>query len=136
MIEITKQTIDIKRAVESVFSPDAGGIDVFVGTVRNLTQNKPVERLEFESYEKMAIAEMKKIEQAARKQWPVLKITMIHRIGSLQVGEIPVIIAVSTAHRKDAFEACKYIIDTLKEKVPIWKKEVFEDGEVWVNAHP
>ena len=109
---------------------------MFVGTVRNATKGKAVMRLEFEAYEKMAIAEMEKIAQQAFEKWLVQKILIHHRTGILEVGEIPVIIAVSAAHRAAAFDSCRYIIDTLKETVPIWKKEIFEDGEVWVAAHP
>jgi molybdopterin synthase catalytic subunit len=117
-------------------SPHSGGIDIFIGTVRDMTKGKTVVRLEFEAYNQMAIKEMEKIAQQAFDSWPVQKILIHHRTGVLAVGEIPVIIAVSAAHRAAAFEACRYIIDTLKEAVPIWKKEVFEDGEVWVAAHP
>lgn len=117
-------------------SPESGGIDVFIGTVRNTTKDKKVIRLEFEAYESMAIAELKKIAGQAFETWPVQKILIHHRNGILQVGEVPVIIAVSAAHRAAAFDACRFIIDTLKQTVPIWKKEFFEDGEVWVAAHP
>ena len=84
----------------------------------------------------MAVAEMKKIAEQAIAKWPVLKIAIHHRVGILAIGEIPVIIAVSCAHRNAAFEACQFAIDTLKKTVPIWKKEFFDDGEVWVAAHP
>ena len=114
----------------------SGGIDVFIGTVRNATRGKKVLRLEFEAYEKMALQEMTKIANRVLVKWPVHKILIHHRVGSLDVGEVPVIIVVSAAHRAAAFDACRYAIDTLKETVPIWKKEVFEDGEVWVAAHP
>jgi len=84
----------------------------------------------------MALSEFNKIAQQAFEKWPAQKIAIHHRVGILQIGEIPVIIAVAAAHRDAAFEACRYIIDTLKQTVPIWKKEIFEDGEVWVAAHP
>jgi len=84
----------------------------------------------------MAMKEMEKIAAEMKTKWPVHKILMHHRVGVLQVGEVPVIIAVSAAHRDAAFDACRYAIDALKQRVPIWKKEVFEDGEVWVAAHP
>jgi molybdopterin synthase catalytic subunit len=117
-------------------SPESGGIDVFIGTVRNQTKGKKVVRLEFEAYEPMAIAEMEKIAAQALEKWPVQKILIHHRTGVLQIGEVPVVIAVSAAHRAAAFDACRYIIDTLKQTVPIWKKEFFEDGEVWVGSTP
>lgn len=117
-------------------SPESGGIDVFIGTVRNQTKGRRVVRLEFEAYEPMAISEIEKILKRAGEKWPVQKALVYHRVGILEVGEVPVVIVVSAAHRAAAFEACRFIIDTLKETVPIWKKEVFEDGEVWVAAHP
>jgi molybdopterin synthase catalytic subunit len=117
-------------------SLQSGGIDVFIGTVRDSTKGKKVIRLEFEAYEPMALKEMHKIAEQAFAKWPVQKLLIHHRTGVLQVGEVPVIIAVSCAHRDAAFEACRYVIDTLKQTVPIWKKEIFEDGEVWVAAHP
>ena len=135
-IKISANTLNITDCIDWVMSPQAGGIDVFIGTVRDATKGKQVLRLEFESYEVMAIKEMEKIAQQAFDGWPVQKILIHHRTGVLQIGEVPVIIAVAAAHRDAAFDACRYIIDTLKQTVPIWKKEFFEDGEVWVAAHP
>jgi molybdopterin synthase catalytic subunit len=135
-IQLTEEPLNIPACIDWVMSPTCGGIDVFIGTVRNATKGKAVLRLEFEAYGKMALKEMQKIAEQAQAQWPVEKILLHHRTGVLQVGEVPVIIAVAAAHRAAAFDACRYIIDTLKETVPIWKKEIFEDGEVWVAAHP
>jgi molybdopterin synthase catalytic subunit len=135
-IEIHTEPLNIQACTDWVMSPDSGGIDVFIGTVRNATKGKGVLKLEFEAYNKMAINEIKKIAKQSFDKWPVQKVLVHHRTGTLQVGEIPVIIAVSAAHRDAAFEACRYIIDTLKQTVPIWKKEFFEGGEVWVAAHP
>jgi molybdopterin synthase catalytic subunit len=135
-IKISPSTLNIQDCTGWVMSPDSGGIDVFIGTVRNATKGKPVTRLEFEAYETMALREMEKIAAQSFEKWPVQKILIHHRTGVLQIGEIPVIIAVSAAHRAAAFDACRYIIDTLKQTVPIWKKEVFDDGEVWVANHP
>lgn len=135
-IHISDQPLDTQAAVDLVRSDRCGAIDVFIGTVRNHTQGKTVLRLEFEAYQKMAILEMEKIAQRAREQWPMEQIAMHHRVGTLDIGEIAVIIAVSTPHRKASFEACQFAIDTLKETVPIWKKEIFEDGSQWVAAHP
>ncbi|MGZ3766893.1 MAG: molybdenum cofactor biosynthesis protein MoaE, partial [Mucilaginibacter sp.] len=125
-----------QSCIDWVMSPQSGGIDVFIGTVRDATKGKKVIRLEFEAYAAMALKEMEKIAQQALAQWPVQKLLIHHRTGVLEEGEIPVIIAVSCAHRDAAFEACRYVIDTLKQTVPIWKKEIFEGGEVWVAAHP
>ena len=135
-IQISAEPLNIQTCIDWVMLPESGGIDVFIGTVRNATKGKAVLRLEFEAYEKMAIAEMEKIVAEAISKWPIQRLLIHHRTGTLAVGEVPVIIAVSTAHRAAAFEACRYIIDTLKQTVPIWKKEIFEDGEVWVAAHP
>lgn len=135
-INISDHPLDIQACINSVMSPESGGVDVFIGTVRNTTKGKAVVQLEFEAYEKMALAEMNKIAVQAAEKWPVQRLTVHHRTGVLTVGEVAVVIAVSAAHRAAAFEACRYVIDTLKQTVPIWKKEVFEDGEVWVAAHP
>ena len=113
-----------------------GGIDVFIGTVRASTKEKKVVRLEFEAYENMAMNEMRKIADEVLQKFSVQKILIHHRTGILQVGDVPVVIVVAAAHRVAAFDACRYAIDTLKQTVPIWKKEVFEDGEEWVAAHP
>ena len=117
-------------------SHKSGGIDVFIGTVRDSTKGKAVVRLEFEAYEPMALRQMQKIAEEAMRNWPVDKILIHHRTGVLQAGEVPVIIVVAAAHRVAAFDACRFAIDSLKENVPIWKKEIFEDGETWVAAHP
>lgn len=135
-IEIHTEPLNIQACIDWIMSPQSGGIDVFIGTVRDATKEKAVLRLEFEAYNQMAINEMDKIAQQAFAQWPVQKVLVHHRTGVLEVGEVPVIIAVSAAHRAAAFDACRYIIDALKQTVPIWKKEFFEDGEVWVAAHP
>jgi molybdopterin synthase catalytic subunit len=135
-ITISGKPLDIQSGIEWVMSPQSGGIDIFIGTVRDSTKGKRVIRLEFEAYEPMALKEMEKIAAQAFEKWPVQKLLIHHRVGILEVGQVPVIIAVSCAHRDAAFEACRFVIDTLKQTVPIWKKEIFEDGEVWVAAHP
>ncbi len=136
MIKLTNTVINVNEVIEFTRSDHAGAIDVFIGTVRNKTANKTVTKLDFEAYEPMAVKELEKIADEAKSRWPIIELAIVHRLGVLNLGDIPVIIAVSTPHRKDAFEACRFIIDTLKRTVPIWKKEIFEDGEVWVAAHP
>ena len=136
MIELRKERIITNEVIALVASPDAGAIDVFIGTVRNQTKGKAVTHLEFEAYESMAISEIEKIIVEAKSKWPILKIAVVHALGKLNIGDIPVVIAVSTPHRKAAFEACHFVIDELKKTVPIWKREFFEDGEQWVSAHP
>lgn len=135
-IYITDDKLNSKTCTEAVTYPGAGGLVVFVGTVRDQTKGKAVKYLEFEAYEQMALKEMQKIAEDATQKWSLHKMVIHHRTGLVKIEEEAVVIACSSAHRKEAFEACQYAIDTLKETVPIWKKEVFEDGEVWVSAHP
>ncbi|SMD32700.1 molybdopterin synthase catalytic subunit [Reichenbachiella faecimaris] len=136
MIEITKTKIDVAGLIAAVSHEGAGATDVFIGTTRNKTSDKTVVKLDFEAYEPMAIKELQKIVDRAKQQWPILKYAVVHRVGVVEIGEEAVVIAVSTPHRQAAFESCRFIIDELKKSVPIWKKEIFEDGDVWVAAHP
>ena len=135
---------DIYRVVTEPLSPDtiaaevddpgAGGIVIFSGVVRNETGGRPVKFLAYEAHAPMAEVKMREIGESLRARWSgVKRVAMLHRIGRLEIGEASVLIAVSAAHRGDAFEACRYAIDTLKRTVPVWKKEYFEDGEVWVG---
>ena len=135
-IQILEKGLSVDACISFVKSSAVGGIAIFIGTVRNQTENKEVIRLEFEAYLPMALKEMNKIAISIGDRWEVLAVSIHHRVGSLVIGDIPVIIAVSAPHRKAAFESCQYAIDTLKKTVPIWKKEVFTDGETWVAAHP
>lgn len=136
MIKITEKPIDIQKAIDAASSLGAGAVNVFVGTVRNAANGKNVLWLEYEAYEAMAVSEIRKIIDDASKKWPLLGWAVSHRVGTLKPGEVSVVVAVSSPHRKESFEACEYIINTLKAKAPIWKKEIFEDGEEWVSAHP
>ncbi len=133
---ITSEKLMVQDCYDFVEDAVCGGIALFVGTVRNSTKNKEVCLLDFSAYEPMALKEMQKIADLALTKFQIHKIAIHHAVGELKIGDIPVIIAVSSAHRKAAFEACEFAIDTLKETVPIWKKEHFKDGEVWVNSHP
>jgi molybdopterin synthase catalytic subunit len=135
-IQILDKPLQVENCLAFVHAPAVGGQVVFIGTVRNETHGREVVRLEFESYIPMALSEMRKIGEYCLEHWDIQKVSVHHRIGSLNIGEIPVIIVVAAAHRKAAFLACAYIIDTLKETVPIWKKEIFKDGEIWVASHP
>ena len=135
-IQLLSTPLQPQACVDFVEDDGAGGTTVFIGTVRNRTRERRVVRLEFEAYAPMAISEMHKIARQVQERWPARKVSIHHRVGTLQIGEIAVVIAVSTPHRRESFEACQYAIDTLKQTVPIWKKEIFEDGEVWVAAHP
>ena len=135
-LKLSSQTLDVASCLAWVQEVGAGAINVFIGTVRDQTAARKVLRLEFEAYEQMAIKEMTAIAEESFERWQLKRILIHHRTGILNVGEIPVVIAVSSPHRAEAFEACRYIIDTLKKRVPIWKKEVYDDGETWVSATP
>ena len=135
-IKILDTPLNTQSCHDAVKDPAAGGIVVFVGVVRNQTKSRQVVKLIFESYVPMALKEMNKIADSLYEKWGIIHVCIHHRIGVLDIGDIPVIIAVSTPHRQAGFRACQYAIDTLKETVPIWKKEIFEDGTVWVSAHP
>jgi len=136
MIKITEKPIDVSKVIETASSLGAGAVNLFVGTVRDSAHNKKVVWLEYEAYEAMAVAETRKIIDDAAKRWGLLGWAVAHRVGTLRPGETAVAVAVSSKHRKEAFEACQYIMDELKNKVPIFKKEVFEDGEEWISAMP
>ena len=135
-IKITSTPLNPDDANSFVTNELCGGIVTFTGTARKFTKGKKVLRLEFEAYEPMAIKEMTKIAKQILEDFPAEKVAIHHRIGVVGLKEIAVVIAVACPHRKAAFAACQYAIDTLKETVPIWKKEIFEDGEIWVAAHP
>ncbi|WP_235297762.1 molybdenum cofactor biosynthesis protein MoaE [Portibacter marinus] len=135
-VKLTIDPLSVTACEKMIEDDQAGGHVVFIGTVRNHTSSKKVLFLDFEAYGPMAEKEMHKIAERALSKFEVKHIVIHHRVGQLEIGEIPVVIAVASAHRKAAFRACEYCIDSLKETVPIWKKEHFEDGEVWVAAHP
>ena len=135
-IKITSEKLDLQMCYDFVTDASCGGISAFIGTVRNDTKGKEVEQLDFSTYKPMAIKEMQKIADLALAKFSIVKIAIHHAEGMLQIGDIPVIITASAKHRNAAFDACQLAIHTLKETVPIWKKEHFSDGEVWVNAHP
>lgn len=134
MFEITDQEIDAGAVSTAVSVAAAGAIATFIGITRERNDGRRVTRLEYEAYTEMAIAEMRKIGAEAQRRWPIEKIAIVHRVGVVPIGAASVVIAVSAAHRRPAFEACHFAIDRLKEVVPIWKKEHFEGGEVWIGA--
>jgi molybdopterin converting factor subunit 1 len=138
-IKIVHDRIEVAALEDSVADPAAGAICTFVGTTRENNAGRQVLRLEYEAYETMALAEMRRLAEEAGRRWSIVRIAIAHRIGIVEIGETSVAIAVSAAHRAEAFEACRFAIDTLKEIVPIWKKEHFEGGEVWIGcqtSHP
>lgn len=134
MLELTHGELTPDRVLSAVRLPGAGGIVTFVGCVRDTSEGKRVEYLEYEAYEPMAIEKMRQVCNEAGARWPVFAMGIQHRLGRLEIGDDAVVIAVSCPHRAEAFEACHYAIDRLKEIVPIWKKEHGEDGAIWVGG--
>jgi molybdopterin synthase catalytic subunit len=134
MIEITEAPIDHAALTDRVRSNMAGAVCTFLGTVREMTGDRQTSALEYESYPEMAGKKMAELEAEARRRWPIVDVALVHRVGHLDLGEVSVVVAVSCPHRKQAFEACQWLIDTLKEVVPIWKKEIWADGQTeWVH---
>jgi len=134
LIEVTSEPLSEERLMGSIGDPGAGGLVLFSGVVREETGRRRVKHLEYEAHAPMAAAKMREIASAVRERWPGVRgVALMHRIGRLEIGESSVMIAVSSPHRAEAFDACRFAIDTLKETVPVWKKEFFEDGEVWVG---
>ena len=130
------ETIETEKIFKELSHPESGGICVFVGSVRNQTNQQEVLSLNFEAYERMALKEMQNIAETAAKQWSLNKVIIKHATGEKNVEEPVVVVGASSAHRDACFEACRYLIDTLKAQVPIWKKESFKDKSVWVSSHP
>jgi molybdopterin synthase catalytic subunit len=137
MIKITAEPIDYAAVTDLVRSPLAGAVCTFLGTVREFTGDRRTVALAYESYPEMALKKMAELEEEARRRWPVIELALVHRVGNLELGEVSVAVAVSCPHRHESFEACRWLIDTLKQVVPIWKKEIWADGnEEWVHPGP
>ena len=135
MIELTRNPIDLAATVEAVRSPGAGAVVLFLGTARAMTGGRRTRSLEYEAYAEMARAKLAELEREARQRWPLVECAVVHRLGQLDVGEVSVAIAVSSVHREPAFEAGRWLIDRIKQIVPIWKKENWADG-TWEWVHP
>ena len=134
MIEIIESPINVEAVTDRVRSNLAGAVCLFLGTVREMTGDRRTSSLDYEAYPVMARKKMEELEAEARRRWPVIEVAIVHRVGHLELGEVSVAIAVSTPHRGHSFEACQWLIDSLKEVVPIWKKEIWADGtEEWVH---
>lgn len=134
LISITHERLDRDALVAAVSHPGAGGIVVFEGVVRDNARGKQVRYLEYDVYSEMAVQQIREIVAEAQRRWGVERVAVAHRVGRLEIGEASVIIVVASPHRAEAFDACRYIIDTLKTTVPIWKKEVATNGEEWVEG--
>lgn len=133
-VEIVEHEISLEKLMDQVRTDRTGGIVTFIGTVRNESRGKEIEKLEYEVYRDMALNELESIESSAMEKFEVEKVVIVHRTGTFSVGERVVGILVSARHRKPAFDACQFIIDQLKLSVPIWKKEYSSDGEYWVEG--
>ena len=132
MVRLTRERIDLARLQAP--APGDGALALFVGVVRNGNAGRSVLHLEYEAYEEMALQELEAIAAETQRRWPVSDVRIVHRLGRLEIGEASVAVAVASPHRGEAFEACRFAIDTLKKSVPIWKKEFYADGAVWLEG--
>lgn len=133
LFEIVKHPISVEEITNKVIRNEAGAVTTFVGTVREFTHGKRTLSLEYQAYEKMAVKMLEQIGHEISEKWNDAMVAITHRIGKLEISEIAVVIAVSTPHRKDAYEANEYAIERIKQIVPIWKKEIWENGESWIG---
>lgn len=133
-VALTREEIDRAELARQVWHPGAGAVVTFDGVVRDHARGKTIRYLEYEAYEEMALERLAAIARTVQERWATDHIAIVHRLGHLEVGETSVVVVVATAHRGDAFDACRYAIDTLKTTVPIWKREVATDGEAWVEG--
>jgi len=134
LISITEKPIDVNKLFNDVSDQSSGATVLFTGTVRDHNEQDKVSKLHYEAYQEMAKKILQEIENEIHTKWKINKFVAIHRIGTLQIGEVSVAIAVSAEHRKEAFDACKFGIDSIKEKAPIWKKEFAESGTEWIEG--
>ena len=133
MFKVTEYPLSLDELLREVSHPGAGGIVLFLGVVRDNNDGRDVNYLEYEAYDSVAESSMRRIAEDARSRWPETRLAAAHRTGRIEIGGVSVIVAASAPHRGEAFEAARYMIDTLKAETPIWKKEVFEGGEVWIG---
>jgi molybdopterin synthase catalytic subunit len=133
---IVRTSIDTNRTLSDLKRGEDGAAVVFEGVVRNQTRGRRTLYLDYEAYEEMALKEMESLAAAALEKFQIRDLALVHRLGRLEIGETSVLVVVASAHRAAAFDACRWLIDTLKRTVPIWKKEYFEDGAVWADGEP
>ncbi len=134
MIHLVRAPIDVPALRRSLSREEDGAVVVFEGVVRNQSQGRRVRSLEYSAYDTMALRELEQVGASAKRQFEIRDISIVHRLGRLLPGECSVAIVVVSAHRAAAFDACRFAIDTIKDKVPIWKKEFYEDGESWIEG--
>jgi molybdopterin synthase catalytic subunit len=134
MFQVTDKPINLQELVDFVTDPEAGAVATFIGTTRNNNEGRKVIALDYEAYPEMAEKQLARLGEEASKKWPICRMAILHRLGPVQITEPSVIIAVSAAHREAAFAACRFAIEEIKKTVPIWKKEVYEGGEIWIGT--
>jgi molybdopterin synthase catalytic subunit len=134
MFQVTDKPINLQELVDFVTDPEAGAVATFIGTTRNNNEGRKVIALDYEAYPEMAEKQLARLGEEATKKWPICRMAIVHRLGPVQITEPSVIIAVSAAHREAAFAACRFAIEEIKKTVPIWKKEVYEGGEIWIGT--
>lgn len=134
MIDITHEPLDPELITSRVLQNTNGAVITFLGTTRSVSGERKVLHLEYEAYRPMADNQLKKIAKEINERWAIQDIALSHRLGRIEIGEVSLVIALASPHRKSAFEACHYAVDRIKEIVPIWKKEFFEGGEVWIGS--
>ena len=134
--QVTSEPLDPQRLVEAVRRDESGALALFYGVARNHSEGRRVRALEYDAYPSMAEKKLREVAEEVRARWPITGIGVLHRVGRLAIGETSLLVAVSAAHRREAFEACHYAVDRIKQIVPIWKKEIWEDGDgAWVAGH-
>jgi molybdopterin synthase catalytic subunit len=134
MFRLIRDPIDIQKIADNLKKPEDGAVVIFEGVVRNHSHGKSVRFLEYDAYESMALKKLEEVGLRAKTEYAIRDIAIVHRLGHMDVGECSAVIVVTSAHRGPAFQACRFAIDTIKEIVPIWKKEFYEDGEVWIEG--
>jgi MoaE-MoaD fusion protein len=134
LFQLVREPINIREIADRLQKPEDGAVVVFEGIVRNHSNDKAVRFLEYDAYESMALKKLEEVGSLAKSKFEIRDIAIVHRLGHMEIGECSTVIVVASAHRLAAFEACRFAIDTIKQIVPIWKKEFFEDGEVWVEG--
>lgn len=134
LVRLVREPIDLLALAGT--APADGALCLFVGVVRNENRGRAVVRLEYEAYEEMALPQMREVAAETRGRFPVTGVRLVHRLGALEIGEASVAVAVASPHRAEAFAACRFAIDTLKARVPIWKRELYADGSAWLDEVP
>jgi len=134
VFQLVRNPIDVRKITDEIQKPEDGAVVVFEGVVRNNAMGKAVRFLEYDAYEPMALKKLEEIGSLARREFEIRDMAIVHRLGHMDIGECSTVIVVASAHRGPAFDACRFAIDKIKEIVPIWKKEFYEDGEVWIEG--